>query len=186
MDPAFQAGDALLVVDVQRDFCADGALAVPGGDDVVPVLNRWLEAAEAAGAPVLLSRDWHPKGHPSFESRGGAWPEHCLQDGPGAAFHPGLVVPDGARIVSKGVRFDEDQLSAFDRTGLEVELQRLGVRRLWIGGLACEVCVLATVLDAARHGFEVHVIADGTRAIDPAAGERAFDRMRAAGARVET
>lgn len=184
--PDFRPGDALVVVDVQRDFCAGGALAVPGGDEVVPVLNRWLEAAGAAGVPIFLSRDWHPKGHPSFAGRGGPWPEHCLQDSPGAQLHPGLSVPASARRVTKGTRFDKDQNSVFDDTGLDVELRRLGVRRLWVGGLAQDVCVRASVLDALRCGFEVCLIAEATRPVDAEAGARALAEMREAGARLET
>ena len=120
MQSAFRPGDALLVVDVQRDFCAGGALAVPNGEDIVPVLNQWLQAAESAEIPILLSRDWHPRGHVSFTDSGGPWAEHCVQDTPGAAFHPRLVVPASGRVVTKGVRFDKDQISVFDQTGLEM------------------------------------------------------------------
>jgi nicotinamidase/pyrazinamidase len=180
-----EQGDALLVVDVQRDFCPGGALAVAGGDEVVPVLNAWIEAAVRAGAPVYASRDWHPRTHPSFRQRGGPWPPHCVQDTPGAAFHPELRLPAETRLVTKGVRLDRDQLSAFDETGLAQALRDEGVRRLWIGGLAQDVCVRATVLDAAREGFAVHVIAPATRPVDPAAGVRALEEMRRAGARIE-
>lgn len=185
MRPAFQPGDALLVVDVQRDFCTGGALAVPAGEEVVAVLNRWIEAADAAGAPIFLSRDWHPRDHVSFASRGGPWPEHCVQDTPGAAFHALLATPASARVVTKGVRFDKDQNSAFDETGLADELHRLGVTRLFVGGLAQDVCVHDSVQDALRAGFDVHVIADGTRPVDAEKGERALSAMRDAGAGVE-
>lgn len=186
MKHELRAGDALIVVDVQRDFCPGGALAVAGGDEVVPVLNRWLQAADAAGIPIFVSRDWHPEGHVSFASSGGPWPAHCVQDSPGAELHPRLVVPASARRVTKGVRFDKDQNSVFDDTGLDVELRRLGVLRLWIGGLALDVCVRASVMDALGLGFRVCVIADATRAVDPAAGERALAEMRDAGAHIET
>lgn len=182
--PEFQSGDALVVVDVQRDFCAGGALAVPDADAIVPILNRWLEAAERAGVPIFLSRDWHPDQHVSFEARGGPWPEHCVQDSRGAELHPHLGVPASARIVTKGVRFDKDQHSVFDDTGLEAELRRLGVLRIFVGGLAQEVCVHASVIDALRRGFEVCVISDATRAVQAEAGERALAEMRDAGARV--
>ena len=121
---AFQPGDALLIIDVQNDFCPGGALPIPEGDQVVPVLNAWIDAASQAGIPVYLSRDWHPKHHPSFTEEGGLWPVHCLQDTPGAAFHPGLRVPPEAVIVTKGTRFDQDQNSAFDQTGLAVHLRK--------------------------------------------------------------
>jgi nicotinamidase/pyrazinamidase len=181
-----RSGDALLVVDVQRDFCAGGALAVPGGDEVVPVLNRWLRAAEKAGIPIFLSRDWHPRGHLSFASSGGPWPEHCVQDTRGAELHGELLQPASARRVTKGARFDKDQNSAFDDTGLDVELRRLGVRRLWVGGLAQDVCVHDSVVDALRAGFQVCLIRDATRPVDTEAGQRALAAMREAGARIET
>jgi nicotinamidase/pyrazinamidase len=180
------AGDALIVVDVQRDFCPGGALAIERGDEVVPVLNRWIEAAVAAHVPIYASRDWHPHRHPSFADLGGAWPVHCLQDTEGAAFHPDLALPSSAIVVTKGTRFDRDQNSAFDGTGLAVELRRSGIRRLWIGGLAQDVCVRATVLDARRDGFETIVIADGTMPVTREGLTRAEADMRAAGATFAT
>src|SRR5688572_20175295 len=141
-------GDALLVVDVQNDFCPGGALPIPDGDRVVGVLNRWIEAAVNGNVPIYASRDWHPSGHPSFASEGGAWPPHCLQDTEGAAFHPDLKLPAGTVKVAKGTRFDQDQYSAFDQTGLDARLRRDGIRRIWAGGLAQDVCVCASVLDA--------------------------------------
>jgi len=110
--------DALIVVDVQNDFCPGGRLAVPEGDDVVDVLNAAIRRAEAAGALVVASRDWHPEHHVSFDSEGGPWPRHCVQDSEGAAFHADLHLPDDVIKVSKGVRFDKDQYSGFDDTGL--------------------------------------------------------------------
>ncbi len=180
------SGDALILVDVQIDFCPGGALPIARGADVVPVLNRWTGAAADAGVPVYASRDWHPSGHMSFVESGGEWPPHCLQDSVGARFHPDLQLPASAVIVTKGVRFDRDQYSAFDETGLAVELERRHVRRVWVGGLAQDVCVRATVLDALRHRFEAIVIADGTRPVSPTGGEEALEEMRRAGARFET
>lgn len=179
---ALANGDALLIVDVQIDFCPGGALPVPEGDTVVSVLNGWIAAAAEKGVPVYASRDWHPAGHPSFNERGGQWPPHCLQDTPGAAFHPDLRLPADAIKVSKGVRFDKDQYSAFDDTGLAARMRGDGVTRLWVGGLAQDVCVEATVLEARREGFEVHVIEDAMRAITPEGGDAAARRMREAGA----
>lgn len=179
-----QPGDALLVVDVQNDFCPGGALPIDNGDQVVAVLNRWIDAALAAAVPVYLSRDWHPLAHISFAERGGPWPPHCLQDSEGARFHPQLRIPDTAVKVTKGVRFDQDQNSAFDQTGLGARLADDGVRRLFVGGLAEDVCVSATVIDGCRAGFEVWLIAAATRATTPENGERARAEMRAAGAGV--
>ena len=181
MEPKMKQGDALLIVDVQRDFCSGGALPVPGGDDVVPVLNRWIKAALDAGVIIYASRDWHPQAHLSFRERGGPWPPHCIQDTVGAQFHPNLRLPPSAIVVSKGVRFDKDQNSAFDDTGLAVELRRRGVRRIWVGGLAQDVCVRATALDAVRAEFEVHLVAGATKPVRPEDGERALAEMRRAG-----
>lgn len=183
---ALRAGDALIVVDVQNDFCPGGALPIETGDAVVPVLNRWIAAAASNGVPVYASRDWHPAGHISFAERGGPWPPHCIQDTEGAALRSDLELPDAAIMVTKGVRFDQDQYSAFDQTGLAEQLRRDGISRLWVGGLAQDVCVLSTVLDACREGFAVNVIADATRPVTAEGGEDAGRRMREAGARFET
>lgn len=183
---AFETGDALLIVDVQIDFCPGGTLPIERGDEVVPVLNRWIAAASGSGVPVYASRDWHPAGHLSFTASGGEWPVHCLQDTTGARFHPDLNLPASAVIVTKGVRFDRDQYSAFDETGLATELRKRGVRRVWVGGLAQDVCVRATVLDACREGFDTVVIADGTRPVTREGGQTSTQDMRQAGARFET
>lgn len=183
MTDELKAGDALLVVDVQNDFCPGGALPIDDGDAVVPVLNRWIDDAVARGVPVYASRDWHPESHLSFQERGGPWPPHCLQDSNGARFHPDLRLPDTAVKVTKGVRFDQDQNSAFDQTGLALQLREQGIVRVWIGGLAEDVCVLATALDARDAGFEVMLIADATRPVSAQGGDEARAQMREAGVR---
>jgi nicotinamidase/pyrazinamidase len=177
------AEDALLVVDVQNDFCPGGSLAIPGGDAVVPVLNGWM--AQGAGLTVA-SRDWHPPDHMSFEPQG-MWPAHCIQNRPGADFHPNLRLPVDALIVSKGMHTDFDQYSALDRTDLTNVLKQLGITRLWIGGLALDVCVRATVLDALQQGFQVNLLLDATRPINTKPGDdrRAIAEMQAAGAVIE-
>ena len=187
MNPSgrLRSGDALLLVDVQIDFCPGGRLPIERGDDVVPVLNAWIAAAEAAGVPVFASRDWHPREHPSFARQGGRWPEHCVQDSEGARFHPELRLPDATIVVTKGTRFDQDQYSAFDQTGLAQEFRRRGVRRVWIGGLAQDVCVMSSALDAAREGFETHVIEQGTRPVSAVDGRAALTRMREAGVLID-
>ncbi len=182
---AMQPGDALVIVDVQNDFCPGGALPIERGDEVVPVLNEWIAAAMDKALPVYASRDWHPAGHISFDERGGPWPPHCLQDSDGADFHPDLKLPATAIKVTKGVRFDQDQYSAFDETGLAGQLRNDGIHRLWVGGLAQDVCVLATVLDACREGFETHVIMDATRPVNAEGGEDSRARMQNAGAVLE-
>ncbi|WP_275098994.1 isochorismatase family protein [Sedimenticola hydrogenitrophicus] len=184
IEELLQPGDGLLLVDVQNDFCPGGALPISGGDGIVPLLNHWIAAASARGVPIYASRDWHPAGHISFQEQGGPWPVHCLQDTPGAMFHPDLQLPGSVVKVTKGVRFDHDQNSALDATGLEVRLRRDGVRRLWIGGLAEDVCVRASVLDALQAGFAVVLIGDGTRPVTWENGVKARREMQDAGAEV--
>jgi nicotinamidase/pyrazinamidase len=182
--PKFQAGDLLLVVDVQKDFCPGGALPIERGDEVVPVLNDWTRTALIAGVPIYFSRDWHPKHHLSFQESGGHWPVHCLQDTDGARFHPALEVPSNAVVVTKGTRFDRDQNSAFDQTGLADWLHRQQIRRIFVGGLAQDVCVLATVIDGCQAGFEMQLITNATRPVTAEGGREALTKMRRAGARI--
>ncbi|MEM8599675.1 MAG: isochorismatase family protein [Bacteroidota bacterium] len=177
-----QPGDALVVVDVQRDFCPGGALAVPEGAAVVPVLNRWVEQAEARGVPVFFTRDWHPADHTSFVAQGGPWPPHCVQGTEGAAFHPDLVVPDNAPVISKATTATAEAYSGFDTTDLAAQLRAAAVRRVWVGGLATDYCVRATVLDALAEGFAVHLVPDGMRGITPDTSTAALAEMAAAGA----
>lgn len=179
-------GDALIVVDVQRDFCPGGSLPISEGDKVVPVLNTWIARAKEAGVPVFASRDWHPADHLSFKPQGGKWPVHCVQDTEGAAFHPELELPDDVVIVHKGHHDDRDQYSALDDTGLVEDLRQRGIERVWIGGLAEDVCVRATALDAAKAGFDTHLIADATKPVTGAGGEAARNDMRAAGVTIES
>ncbi len=181
MSEELKQGDALIVVDVQKDFCPGGALPVEKGETVVPVLNRWIAKAIQKGVPIFASRDWHPVGHISFNASDGPWPPHCLQDSDGASFHPDLHLPDSVVKVTKGVRFDQDQNSAFDQTGLAFRLRQEGIHRLWIGGLAEDVCVLATALDGRKEGFEVVLISDATKPVTSEGGEKARREMREAG-----
>ena len=180
-------GDALLIVDVQNDFCPGGALGISNGDQVVPVLNRWIEEAERKNIPIYATRDWHPAGHISFSERGGPWPPHCVQDTVGAAFHPDLRLPDKAQIVSKGYEREKDSYSAFGGTPLKEMLKGAGIKRVWIGGLAQDYCVRETSFDAISEGFEVHVIVDATRAVNvhPDDGRRALEDIARAGAVLE-
>lgn len=180
--PEFKQGDLLLMVDVQVDFCPGGALPIEKGDEVVGILNGWVKAAQAAGIPIYASRDWHPRSHLSFKEQGGPWPPHCVQDTPGADFHPQLMLPPDAEILTKGTRFDQDQNSVFDQTGLTPWLKRLKVRRVFVGGLAQDVCVLASVLDAREAGFEVVLVTEATRPVTPEGGRDALEKMRCVGA----
>lgn len=180
----FERGDALLIVDMQRDFCPGGALAIQEGDSIIPLLNEWTEAAKARGLPVYASRDWHPLRHVSFKEQGGPWPPHCIQDSEGAAFHPELRLPQNVVKITKGVRFDHDQNSVFDETGFGKQLERDKVGRLWIGGLAQDVCVLASVLDALKSGFRACLIREATRPVTQVGGEDALEKMSKAGAEI--
>ncbi len=180
--------DALLLVDVQNDFCPGGALAVTDGDAVVPVLNAWIASAGPGGAKVFASRDWHPPDHLSFAERGGLWPPHCVQDTPGAAFHVDLELPEDTVVVSKADQADHEAYSAFDSGELADQLGAAGIQRLWVGGLATDYCVKASVLDGTQiPGLDVHVIVDAIRAVDvtPGDGEAALEAMREAGAILE-
>ena len=174
---------ALIVVDVQNDFCPGGALAVPGGDEVVAPLNKLIEEFLERGEPVFKSRDWHPVKTKHFSLYGGTWPVHCVQGTKGAEFHPKLTDEIHIRIISKGLG-DEDSYSAFDGTDLALQLERLGVEEIWVGGLATDYCVKNTVLDALKYGFRVKALKDAMRAVErkPGDGERAIEEMRAEGA----
>ncbi|RMF84962.1 MAG: nicotinamidase [Nitrospirae bacterium] len=183
-----RAGDALLVVDVQNDFLPGGALAVAGGDAVVAPLNRAIDRFARAGLPVVASRDHHPPDHCSFRNQGGPWPPHCVAGTPGADFAPDLALPEGAVVVSKATRKEADAYSAFDGTGLAERLHELGVRRLFVGGLATDYCVKASALDALAAGFQVVLLTDAIRAVEAAPGDgaAAIEAMQAAGARLAT
>jgi nicotinamidase/pyrazinamidase len=179
-----RAGDALICVDVQRDFLPGGALGVPEGAGILRPLNAYLAAFAARRLPIFLSRDWHPPDHCSFQHAGGRWPTHCVQHTEGAEWPAELHVPPGARIISKASDRAAEAHSAFTGTSLLVLLRRLDIRRVFVGGLATDYCVRATVLDALAHGFHVVLLADAIRAIDaqPGDGERAIAEMLERGA----
>jgi nicotinamidase/pyrazinamidase len=181
---------ALLIVDVQNDFCPGGALPIPAGDRVVAVLNPWIDVFAAQGLPVVASRDWHPARTRHFKEYGGVWPVHCVQESSGAAFHPDLALPPGTVVVSKGGDPEQDSYSAFEAANddgvvLGDLLKGLGVRRLYVGGLATDYCVRASVLDALRLGLDVTVLTDAIAGVDvkPGDSDRALEEMGRAGAR---
>ncbi|MDT8879636.1 nicotinamidase [Halomonas saccharevitans] len=176
--------DALLVVDMQNDFCEGGALAVNGGAALVPAINAEIEAARAAGALVVASRDWHPVDHVSFDYRGGPWPVHCVQDTEEAAFNPDLALPAETVRVSKATAFDADAYSAFDGTGLAGYLREKGIERVIVCGLALDVCVKATALDARRADFAVRLLESLSAAVDPNAVDDARNALIDAGVEV--
>lgn len=176
---------ALIVVDVQNDFCPGGSLAVAHGDEVVAPLNKLIEEFLERGEPVFKSRDWHPNQTKHFQAYGGTWPVHCVQNTKGAEFHPDLLDNKHIRVISKGLG-DEDSYSAFDGTDLSLQLRRLGIEEVWVGGLATDYCVKNTVLDALKEGFRVKALEQAMRPVEvnPGDGERAIEEMRDAGARI--
>lgn len=181
-----RAGDALLVVDVQRDFLPGGHLAVPYGDEVVGVLNDYIHAFVGQGLPVFATRDWHPADHCSFRAHGGPWPPHCVMGSEGAYFAPGLDLPANTRVVTKASSPDKDAYSGFDGTELAELLRHAGVQRLFIGGLATDYCVLNTVRDAVRLGYPTFLLIDAVRAVNAKQddGLRAVSEMQSIGARI--
>lgn len=185
-DHGLQPGDALIVVDVQRDFLPGGALGVAGGDEVIPVLSRCAAECDRRGLPVFATRDWHPPDHCSFRAQGGPWPAHCVAGTPGAELAPGLALPARTHVVSKATTREKDAYSGFQDTDLISWLRELGCRRVLIGGLATDYCVRATALDALRAGFRVVVLQDAVRAVEaqPGDGSRALAELRARGAEV--
>lgn len=180
------ASDVLIVVDVQNDFCPGGALPVTEGHRVVPVINAMLRHFEN----VVFTRDWHPFDHCSFDDEpefiDGSWPDHCVQDTPGAEFHGDLRVGLATPIVNKGTDPDREAYSGFDDTTLHERFQVWGIRRVYVCGLATDYCVKHTALDAARLGYEVAVIEDACRGVDhpPGSVQTALDEMASAGVRL--
>ena len=176
---------ALIVVDVQNDFCPGGTLAVPHGDEVVAPLNKLIDKFLERGDPVFKSRDWHPRSTKHFSAYGGTWPVHCVQNTKGAQFHPALRDDPRIKIVSKGLG-ETDGYSAFEETDLGSQLHNAGVQELIVGGLATDYCVKNTVLDALGQGFKVKALENAMRPVElqPGDGERAIEEMRAAGAEI--
>ena len=180
---------ALIVVDVQNDFCPGGALAVAEGDRVVAPLNRYLERFADAGLPIFATRDWHPEKTIHFKAYGGLWPAHCIQGSKGAEFRADLALPEDAVIVSAGTASDEEGYSGFDGVdssgvGLMELLLRPNVTRIYVGGLATDYCVKQTVLDGLKRGFSVTLLEDAVRGVEltPGDSQRAIQEMLQAGA----
>jgi nicotinamidase/pyrazinamidase len=180
---------ALLVVDIQKDFCAGGALAAPGGVEIIPAVNRHVADAGARGMPVYATRDWHPVRTTHFTEYGGNWPPHCVQGTAGAQFHPALQLPPDAIIVNKGDDPQRHGYSAFEghtsegKTLLE-DLRARHITRVYVAGIATDYCVRQSALDALRAGLEVRVLPDAIAGIDvrPGDAQRALDEISAAGA----
>lgn len=177
-------GDALVVVDVQRDFLPGGILAVSDSNAVVGPLNAYIRAFDTRGLPIFFTRDWHPANHRSFATMGGQWPVHCVQGTAGASWAEGLDVTASDQIISKATDPSTEAYSAFSGTALQSLLRNLGVHRVFVGGLATDYCVLATVSDARAHGLDVMVLKDAIRAVNvqPDDEARALNQMTARGA----
>jgi nicotinamidase/pyrazinamidase len=181
---ALQKSDALIIVDVQKDFLTGGALAVPRGDEVVPVLNGYIALFQDRGLPIIATRDWHPPDHCSFAAQGGPWPSHCVVGTPGAQFAPLLALPCDVMVISKDTKKQQNTYSGFESADLAERLHSLGSQRLFIGGLATDYCVLNTIRDALELDFAVCLLVDAIRAVNvkPDDGSRAEEEMQRLGA----
>jgi nicotinamidase/pyrazinamidase len=191
MNIRLKKGDALIVVDAQVDFFPGGALPVTNGDQIIPVVNLWLEAAQKADIPIFASRDWHPSNHCSFKQQGGPWPRHCVQNSAGAEIHPEIHLPSQAKIINTASDPKKEDYSAFqgktkEGIPLNTYMKKKKIHRLWITGLAQDFCVCETALEARSNGYEVHLLLAGTRPITEETGEEALNRMKAAGVIIET
>lgn len=184
-------GRAILVIDVQNDFCDGGSVPVPGGQEVARPLSELAHAMAASGGSVFASRDWHPPRSHHFHEWGGRWNPHCVQGTWGARFPPELVLPDETVIVSKGMDPRSEGYSVFegvDPSGVPFErcLEERGVRQLVVGGLATDHCVRETAMDARMRGYRVELVVDAVRAVDPEEGERALHELETAGVKPVT
>lgn len=183
-DVEIRRDDALIIVDVQNDFLPGGALSVNDGDAVIPVINKYLRVFTTNELPIFATRDWHPAGHCSFVDNGGPWPKHCVANSLGAQFAEELALPDDVTIVHKGTDVDKDAYSGFQDTDLADQLHAHGVKRVFVGGLATDYCVLNTVNDALAEGFDVVLLMCAIRAVNvnPGDGDRAIESMLGQGA----
>lgn len=183
-DVVLGPGDALVIADLQNDFLPGGALGVLGGDEVIPIVNEYLRRFRRQGLPVYVTRDWHPAGHCSFRSEGGPWPTHCIAGTPGAAFSPDLILPADTTVISKATDAAREAYSAFAGTDLHDHLRRTGTRRVFVGGLATDYCVLNTVKDALALGYSAVLLLDAVRAVNvtPGDGDAAIAQMLGWGA----
>ena len=176
--------DALILVDIQNDFLPGGSLGVPGGNEILPVINKYIQLFQANGLPVIATRDWHPVNHCSFEKSGGIWPDHCIAGTKGAQFSDKLQLPANTLIISKATETDRDAYSGLEQTELDNELKKRSIRRVWVGGLATDYCVLNTVRDFLKLSYEVILLQDAIKAVNlhPDDGKRAEKEMTDKGA----
>jgi nicotinamidase/pyrazinamidase len=171
--------DALLIADIQNDFLPGGALGIRGGEEILPILEDYIRRFHRCGHPIILTRDWHPHDHCSFVPRGGVWPVHCVAGSPGSLPPTSFPTPGSAIIIYKATDRNQESYSAFQNTSLDRQLRDLAIRRLFVGGLATDYCVLNTVKDARKEGYDVCLLMDGIKAVNlfPNDGRRAEEEM---------
>ncbi len=174
--------EALIVVDMQRDFMPGGALPVPEGDRIIPVVNECIRKFKERGALIVATRDWHPENHISFKERGGPWPKHCVQGTEGAEFV--VELPADAVIISKATDPDKEAYSGFEGTNLAEILKERGVKRVYVCGVATEYCVRATALDAVKHGFETYLLKDAVKGVNPEEEKKTLEELQRAGVKL--
>lgn len=181
---------ALIVIDVQNDFCKNGALAVPDAESAIPIINTLIAQAESIGMPIFYSRDWHPKSHSSFHNNAGPWPEHCVQDSWGAKFHASLYIAENSYLVNKAVTVELECYSALlgriegTNTVLYSLLQQREIKRILLCGFATDYCVFATAREALVKGLEVQLFLPGCRGINPITSNSCIETMLALGASI--
>lgn len=175
---------ALILVHLQNDFCPGGALPVTEGDTIIPLINHYISLFQSEGLPVIATRDWHPPDHCSFKEQGGMWPVHCVQGSRGAQFRADLHIPNGSLIISGATNPKKEAYSTFDGTSLNDHLEDMGIKTLYIVGLATDYCVKQTVLDGCKLGYRVVVLEDAVRGVNlqPDDSPKALQDMVAAGA----
>lgn len=174
--------EALIIVDMQRDFMPGGTLPVPDGDKIIPTIEELIKKFKRKNALIVATRDWHPPNHISFRERGGLWPKHCVQNTKGAEIV--VKLPENAIIISKADEPDKEAYSGFEGTNLAEILQEKGVKRVYICGVATEYCVRATALDALKHGFEAYLIRNAIKGIRPEDEEKALRELKEKGVKI--
>ncbi|WP_324734836.1 nicotinamidase [Thermococcus sp. SY098] len=176
--------EALIIVDMQKDFMPDGALPVPDGNKIIPKVEEYIKKFKEKGALIIATRDWHPPNHISFTEQGGPWPKHCVQNTEGAEFV--VKLPEDAIIISKADKPDKEAYSGFEGTNLAETLRKRGIKKVYICGVATEYCVRATALDALKYGFEVYILKDAIKGINPEDEEKALKELEEQGAKIIT
>jgi len=171
--------DALIIVDMQNDFMPGGALPVPNALTIISAINKYIELFEKSNALIVATRDWHPPNHISFNTRGGPWPPHCIQNTWGAEFHKDLKLPRNTIVISKAFKEDKEAYSGFEDTELDNTLKSRNIKRLFIAGVATEYCVKATAEDGVKLGYQVFLLEDAIKGIDspPGSEEKAIEDL---------